>query len=724
MKSRVVLMVGIAALVAGGVVSAQMTPWLQWTLLPKAQVAEIVGEASGENAWKMIMETGGYDKDRTPEEFSGLFHETQFYLDKAKSYGLPGAEVVSFPGGQTWDAVKGELWEVTPIRQKLASYTDMAAMLASGSSTGDATGELVWVGMGTAADYAGKDLAGKIVVTEGNAGSVHQAACLDKGALGVISIQGTRPLFDPMQIGWAGVRGTPDKPAKFAFQIPPREGEFLKRRLQSGEKITASAKVESATRPYTTQDIVWHIPGTDPAAGEIIFSAHLFEGYVKQGGNDNISGSAALVEIGRTLNTLITEGRLPRPRRTIRFLIGPEFSGTGPWVKANKALMEKTLCNINLDMVGLRLSESQSFMCMMRTTFGNPHYLNDVMENYYRFVGEGNRERIQNRSTAYPVLNRIVAPTGADEPFYYSIETHYGASDHEVFNDWGVQVPGIMMITWPDRWYHTSGDHVDKTDPTQLKRVVAIGAAAAFTIANADDDMAIRIASETAGNGAQRIGHQLARGLAEMDAATAGTLADAYKAAREHIEAAVINEKDTLETVNELAADRARVAAHVTALQKAHGADRCRPARGGGRAHEGRGGAAEGGARRPETHRPRGGSRRDGAEADAEGDGRGLPGVPAVPDRGRSHEVPRPRHDRVEPAGQWPSQPARHQEDARRAGAGEGGPAADCRLHRAAREGWARRDARTGGEGAEAGQEVGAAGPLTISSSSARSVRN
>jgi len=132
-----------------------------------------------------------------------------------------------------------------------------------------------------------------------------------------------------------------------------------------------------------------------------------------------------------------------------------------------------------------------------------------------------------------------------------------------------VQVPGIMMITWPDRWYHTSGDHVDKTDPTQLKRVVAIGAAAAFTIANADDDMAIKIASETAGNGAQRIGHQLARGLAEMDAATAGTLADAYKAAREHIEAAVINEKDTLETVNELATDRARVAAHVTALQKA-----------------------------------------------------------------------------------------------------------------------------------------------------------
>jgi hypothetical protein len=166
------------------------------------------------------------------------------------------------------------------------------------------------------------------------------------------------------------------------------------------------------------------------------------------------------------------------------------------------------------------------------------------------------------------VLQRIVSPQGADEPFYYSIETHYGASDHEVFNDWGVQVPGIMMIDWPDRWYHTSGDHVNNTDPTEMKRVAVIGAAAAYTIANADDDMAAKIASETAGNGAQRIGHQLARGVAEMDSATAETLAEVYQGAREHIEATVINEKNTLETVNELAVDKARVAGHVLALQK------------------------------------------------------------------------------------------------------------------------------------------------------------
>ncbi len=56
----------------------------------------------------------------------------------------------------------------------------------------------------------------------------------------------------------------------------------------------------------------------------------------------------------------------------------------------------------------------------------------------------GNLKRIQNRSGFYKVPRRIVAPNGSEDPFYYSIETHYGSSDHMVFNNWGVQVPGIM----------------------------------------------------------------------------------------------------------------------------------------------------------------------------------------------------------------------------------------------------------------------------------------
>jgi len=78
-----------------------------------------------------------------------------------------------------------------------------------------------------------------------------------------------------------------------------------------------------------------------------------------QGANDNKSGSAAILEVARVLNKLIAEGRIPRPKRTIRFLWAPEFSGTIPWIKANREIIERTLCDINMDMVGEWLSKNK-----------------------------------------------------------------------------------------------------------------------------------------------------------------------------------------------------------------------------------------------------------------------------------------------------------------------------------------------------------------------------
>jgi aminopeptidase YwaD len=413
----------------------------------------------------------------------------------------------------------------------------------------------------------------------------------------------SRPYFDPLQMPWTGIMQRrrpggaapgqpgappappagqpaqpgvaagqtppPAPPTGFAFQLPVREGDILKRRLLANEKITARAQVEAKTQEADLENVVCHIPGTDPAAGEIIFSAHLFEGMQKQGANDNISGSACILEVARVLNTLIADGRLPRPKRTIRFIWGPEFSGIGEWVKANRDIMDRTLCNINMDMVGEWLSKNQSFFCLMRTTYGNPHYINDVMENYYRYVGEGSRERIQNRSGAAGVPVRIVAPSGAEEPFLYSIETHYGASDHEVFNDWGVGVPGIMMIAWPDKWYHTSGDTADKADPTQLRRATVIGAAGAYTVATADAAGAETLAGEIASNATRRLGHTLVVAMETLNKATAETFAEDSAYARGIIEAAVMNEKETLASVLELAPGAAALTGQVAKLAKA-----------------------------------------------------------------------------------------------------------------------------------------------------------
>ena len=578
MRERAGLLIALSVAALALAAQAQLIPWLSWTLLPKAQMDEIVGEASGETAWKTIASVAAFNRDRRPEEFSEMFLETRVVSGLLKDYGI-AAEVRRYPAGQAWDPTKGELWEVAPRRQKLASFNDMVPMLAAWSSSTDTSADLVWVGRGTPGEIAAVNVEGRIVVTEGNITSVASEACLKKGALGVVAISMLRPYFDPLQLPWAqvkapGIPGIPSSPtiekAFFGFILPVREGDLLKKRLLAGETITVRAQVEARAVPYSAEDVIALIPGSDPAAGEVILSAHLFEGIVKQGANDNISGSACILEVARVLNVLVAEGRLPRPKRGIRFIWAPEYSGTGKWVRENPDLMARTLCNINMDMVGEWLSRNQSTFSLMRTTYGMPHYVNDVAESYYRFVGEANRDKLHDlRRRESAPQGRIVAPFGADEPFHYAVEWHFGSSDHEVFNDWSVGVPGVMMIAWPDRWYHTSGDLADKADPTQLKRAAVIGAAAAYTIASADEPMAVRIASETAANGARRIPVQLQSGLAALDKAGPEGLAEAYQKGYFGIEAALANEKATLGTVLELAPGAPGLARHVSRLSAA-----------------------------------------------------------------------------------------------------------------------------------------------------------
>jgi hypothetical protein len=342
-----------------------------------------------------------------------------------------------------------------------------------------------------------------------------------------------------------------------AFNLPPREGIIIRDRLLRGEKIRVHAVVKTKNEELDLQVPGCTIPGTDPLAGDIIISAHLFEGYGVQGANDNISGAAAILETARVLKKLISDGTLSRPRRTIRFIWVPEYSGTIPWVNAHRDIIKRSLCNINLDMVGLSLSKYKSSFILHRTTYGNASFLNDVLENYYRYVGETNQ--INSVVTGSRFFKRIVAPTGTDDPFYYQIESNSGGSDHDVFNDWGVQVPGILMITWPDPFYHTSQDRVDKCDPTQLKRVVFIAAASAYTIASAGEDEALDIAGEVYGNASRRLGYQASKSFDEVNKTGADQLIAVLKRTIGNINGVALGEEMTLKSLMKLAPGSVRL---------------------------------------------------------------------------------------------------------------------------------------------------------------------
>ena len=108
------------------------------------------------------------------------------------------------------------------------------------------------------------------------------------------------------------------------FSITPRQEQYLKELLQKGP-VKLRAKVDTryyeGKYPYVSGVIL----GTDGAGAEEVFSlGHLYE----EGANDNSSGVASILEATTTLNRLIKEGKLPRPKRTIRLLAMGERYGT------------------------------------------------------------------------------------------------------------------------------------------------------------------------------------------------------------------------------------------------------------------------------------------------------------------------------------------------------------------------------------------------------------
>ncbi|HEV8132951.1 MAG TPA: M28 family peptidase [Acidobacteriota bacterium] len=499
------------------------------TLLPMEMVRAIVDEASGETAWNTLKEIAPYPRDRKEAEYKGHFFESDFIAARLKEYRLKNVTIDEIPQQTpTWDGEMAELWMISPERQKLVDYKDIPTILCTNSESADVTAELVDVGIGSRPeDYQNKDIKGKIVLGSSNPAVLQRLGVWERGAIGVISYSSFRPEMYPEQILWEGIgRGSGERKTGFGFKVSAQMGRMLVNRLQR-EKITLHAKIRTRDYPGELEIVHAYIPGDGSSNQALVVSAHLFEGYAKQGANDDGSGSAAILEVARALTTLIAAGKVPAPKRDIYFVWVPEISGTRAFLQKYPDLKKRFIADINQDMVGESLKLNNSFFVLHRTPDSFPSFLNDVMTNFVQFVGETNRERVRYRANGYGYSYPIVAPNGTRDPFYYKIDKHYGASDHAVYLAEGI--PAIIMNCWPDMFYHSSMDTPDKADSTQLKRAVVIASAAAIAIASADDRMAFKIAGEVLGRGEERSGEGLTKALGYLEDATEQSAVQAYK---------------------------------------------------------------------------------------------------------------------------------------------------------------------------------------------------
>jgi hypothetical protein len=538
----------VALLVACGSLPAfaQQSPFL-----PEETYNKLVNEISGDIAYDSLRTLVMYHATSGgAEDFQ---KEADWVRERAQSYGLEDVKFIAQPAwrpspkgvDQNWTLKGGELWLLEPKPMKLGDVRETPVSVADNSPSADITAELIDVGEGILeSEYAGKDVAGKVVLAYGSPDKVKKLACWGRGAVGIVSYYSQRvnPWTDyPDQVAWTRV--SPDeegkKPTPPVFVISPRTGLMLSRwmagrapsHIFAGEPekpatppvFRVHLKVQSeVTRPGRQGFVEGIIRGTRYHDQAIVLTAHLQE--EKTSANDDRSGCASLLEIARALTTMIADGRLPRPQRDIRFWWVDEVTSEYQYFADHPEERDRILANINQDMVGARQSLGGRVQHISRTPYSRWSYLNDVVESIVTSLARGNNAYLaswQNKNPV-PYSRPIFARLGSHEPYGAQVVPYFDSTDHMVFNEAAIGIPGVDFTNWPDPYIHSTGDDLWQIDTTQLQRNAVAVAATALYLANLSDADIPTLASVVAGSARERISRDLVAGLTLIAQAAEG----------------------------------------------------------------------------------------------------------------------------------------------------------------------------------------------------------
>jgi aminopeptidase YwaD len=411
-------------------------------------------------------------------------------MARAKAYGLSDVHVETFPGdGKTWFGTMrgnrgwrvdgGELTEVSPPARRVGSFDDLRMLVADNSESADITANLVDVGRGTSPkDYDGKDVKGKLVLCDGPPAAAHASAVEQRGAVGLISYNSNqvtgwwRDDIDLIRWGHLDANGRANT---FALMISVREARDMQRRLAAGESIVLHAVVRARnddTLPYET--VIATIPGTDPSKGEIVYSCHF--DHQKPAANDDASGCAAILEIGRVINTLVARKAVAPPVRTIRFVFPSEMTGTIAYLTKYPDVAARIKAAIHLDMVGGNPAVTKSVLHVTRSPWSVSSVTDDVAEIFARHVIDG----AYAGAATGDFSSAVREANGPKDALWADITEYESGSDHWIYQEGSFGIPTIYLRDWPDIYIHTNKDIADNVDPTKIKRSAFIAAASGY----------------------------------------------------------------------------------------------------------------------------------------------------------------------------------------------------------------------------------------------------
>ncbi|HRK53112.1 MAG TPA: DUF4910 domain-containing protein [Cyclobacteriaceae bacterium] len=465
----------------------------------KKLISVLDDELSGESAKRNLEYLSRLHRMRGSKDYQKA---VEFIQTQIKGYGLENVELLKIPadgkvmyGTQksrpAWDVEFAELWELENINGKwgptnrIGNWEAVPLVLAQDSESGEVTADLVDVGTGRSdKDYANKNIKGKLVLTSSQPGAIVPLAIAKYGAAGIISYAQNQPTAwygeNDNLIRWGHLE-TFAKDKTFAFMVSLKQARDFQKRLQAGKTIKLSAKVTAGQHPGHYDILTAVIEGADPNLKneEIAFTCHL--DHPRPGANDNASGSVTIMEVARALKKLIDEGKIERPKRTIRFIWSPEIEGTTVLLNYRPALAANIKAVIHMDMVGGG-PETKAIFHVSRSPKSLPSFVSDIGEAFGMYLNEASDKFASGEA----VDNPVVSLEGGKEDLHAVLGQFHMGSDFQVFSEGSFRIPSIYLHDWPDRYIHTNYDLPANIDPTKLKRSGFIGAASAYVLANFD----------------------------------------------------------------------------------------------------------------------------------------------------------------------------------------------------------------------------------------------
>jgi hypothetical protein len=328
--------------------------------------------------------------------------------------------------------------------------------LSPNSGPEGVTGELAYVGAGSAADYEGRDVEGKVALSDGLAMPAKTLAASHAGAIAQIHINDEH--IHEMCI--SPIWGTPIPetahllPSVPSVAVTRDDGERLREMLQQGP-----VTVRVMTAPFREWVKIPTLTAELPGARDdtyVLFSGHVDSWHY--GAMDNGTANATQLEVARILAT-----RRDSLRRGVRFAFWSGHShgryASSTWYADTfwRDIHDRCACHVNVDSVGgIGATVLEEAPTMAETyRFGQKILRNTVgVELDYRRISRSSDQSFWGHGVPTLFASLSEQPRG---------ESATGSALSQLLGGGG-KAGGLG---W---WWHTTEDTLDKIDPAFLVR--------------------------------------------------------------------------------------------------------------------------------------------------------------------------------------------------------------------------------------------------------------